>query len=246
MGRKMISQPFLIGAATKDWAEKSQIATWYQASTTSTNTVAKETIVANAPITLYVTEHQTAGRGRNQNTWSEAEGSSGSLLCSWVFQMSRAPQPLLSPALGLAIWTALSASFPWLDFSLKAPNDLYLQDKKVAGLLIENIQQGPAHRLIVGLGLNVWKSPKHITTAAALADFLKTEVTETVWKNILDRLLLEMSLAISQTRDHLSLQQQHALVFALNRFPSLKEPYQKVDADGSLWTSSQKIDWSTL
>lgn len=237
---------FLVGKVSQDWAEKSQIPAWYAQETTSTNVIAKEGLAGFAPITLYLTEHQTAGRGRGDNTWSEASEQGSALFSSWVFQLSKAPQPVLAPAIGLALWTALSASFPWLEFSLKAPNDLYLNDKKVAGILLENIQQGSAHRLIVGLGLNVWKAPANIANSISLYDGLKENLTESAWINVLDRLLLEMSLAISQTRAVLSSTQCLGLLHSLNQFPGLKHIYQKVDPDGSLWSSEKKINWSEL
>lgn len=236
--------PFRIGQVTQEWAEKSGIPTWYQPETTSTNTVAKEEELEKAPITLYLTDHQSAGRGRGSNTWSEDANTA--LLSSWVFHMSRPPQPVLAPALGLALWTAVSATFPWLKFSLKAPNDLYLNDKKVAGLLLENVQQGNAHRLIVGLGMNVFKAPSQVCTAISLADILKESFTQTAWINVLDRLLLEMSLAVSQTKQDLTMVQRKALLHALNLNPNLSPHYQKIDSDGSLWTSDKKINWSEL
>lgn len=235
---------FSIGPVTQDWAEKSGIPTWYQPETTSTNSIAKEQELEKAPITLFLTDHQTAGRGRGGNTWSE-DANTG-LLSSWVFMMSKAPQPVLAPALGLAVWTALSATFPWLKFSLKAPNDIYLNDKKVAGLLIENVQQGATHRLIVGLGLNLFKAPTPVPTAISLADILKEGLTANAWVNVLDRLLLEMSLAVSQTKQDLTLVQRNSLLYALNLNPNLSPHYQKIDSDGSLWTSDKKINWSEL
>lgn len=237
---------FLVGKVSQDWANKSQIPTWYAQETTSTNVIAKEGLAGTAPITLYLAEHQTAGRGRGTNTWSEPSEPGSGLASSWVFQLSKAPQPILAPAIGLALWTALSASFPWLALSLKAPNDIYLNDKKLTGILIENIQQGPTQRLIVGLGLNVWKTPANIANSISLYEVLKEDLTEAAWINVLDRLLLEMSLAISQTRTALSSNQCHGLLYALNQFPGLTTPYQKVDSDGNLWSSEKKINWSEL
>lgn len=237
---------FSVGKISHDWAEKSQIATWYAQQTASTNLIAKEGLAGLAPISLYVTDHQTAGRGRGSNSWSDSAENGSAFLSSWVFQLSKPPQPVLAPAIGLALWTALSASFPWLSWSLKAPNDLFLNGKKVAGILIENIQQGPAHRLIIGLGLNIRNTPSNVPDSISLSDLLGQDLTETAWINVLDRLLLEMSLAVSQTRTHLSETQCHGLLYALNRFPQLTAPYEKVDTDGSLWVAGRKINWSEL
>lgn len=237
---------FKVGELSKGWAEKSQIPVWYEPVTSSTNSVAKENVIAEQPITLYLTDHQTAGRGRGDHTWSDPQNGGEALLSSWVFMMRNPPQPVLSPAIGLALWTAFKASFPWLNFSLKAPNDLYLGDKKLAGLLIENVQQGSHHRLIVGLGVNVWKAPANVDTSICLSDMAKDELGPEAWTNILDRLLLEISLAISQTKSSLSMTQQKALLSTLNLFPHLDRPYTRVEADGSLRKGDQKINWSEL
>ncbi len=235
---------FAVGEISKEWCEKSQIPVWYELSTSSTNTIAKTKVISEQPISVYLSNHQTAGRGRGENSWSDTSG--GQLLSSWVFQMRQSPQPVLSPAIGLALWNAMKTSFPWLPLSLKAPNDLYLGDRKLAGLLIENVGMGNSHRLIVGLGLNVWKSPGEVATSTCLADHAGTELSPEVWMNVLDRLLLEVSLAISQTRGALKPQQQKSLLAALNQFPSLPKPYVKIDEDGSLWTDSDKVNWSEL
>jgi BirA family transcriptional regulator, biotin operon repressor / biotin---[acetyl-CoA-carboxylase] ligase len=235
---------FAVGEISKEWCEKSQIPVWYEMSTSSTNTIAKTKLISDQPISVYLTNHQTSGRGRGEHTWSDTSG--GQFLSSWVFQMRQPPQPVLSPALGLAVWTAMRASFPWLALSLKAPNDLYLGDKKLAGLLIENVASGNSHRLIVGIGLNVWKSPADVSTSVCLADHCASELTPDLWLNVMDRLLLELSLAVSQTRGNLKPQQQQSLKQALNLFPGLAKPYTRVDEDGSLWVGTQKINWSEL
>ena len=240
----MSASPIKIGALARDWAEKSQMPCWYEPTASSTNAVAKETLLEPAPISLFVTEHQTAGRGRGGNTWQD-QNSGSALLSSWVFQMSKPPQPVLSPAIGLAVYTALLATFPALPWSLKAPNDIFLGEKKCAGILLENVQQGPHHRLIVGIGLNIFAGPSEIP-ASSIHEFFSEGLTETVLFNIFDRLLLELSLGISQTRSELSLQQRQALVFALNQNLQKTEKVSAVGADGSLELASKKILWSDL
>lgn len=235
-----------IGEISKKWAEKSHLPVWYEPVAISTNTIAKEKAISQEALSLYLTDHQTLGRGRGQNHWLDATEDSGSLLSSWVFLMRKPPHPVLSPAIGLAVWTALKASFPWLKLSLKAPNDLYLDDRKLAGILIESVQEESHTRLVVGLGVNVLTFPKGLETAISLQDRLTSELDETTWMNVLDRLLLELSLTVSQTREALSAAQAQGLLNALNRLPFLDNPYRQVDSDGSLWKGENKISWSEL
>lgn len=235
-----------IGEISKQWAEKSNIPVWYEPVTSSTNQIAKENVITDQPVSLYLADHQTEGRGRGGTHWQDPKEGGSCFLSSWVFLMRNSPQPVLAPAIGLAVWTALKASFPWLKLSLKAPNDIYLEDRKLAGILLESVQQGNHTRLIVGVGMNVLGFPSEVETAIALYDRCANELTETAWMNVLDRLLLEISLAVSQTKESLSSLQTQALLNSLNRFPFLEVPYRQVDPDGSLWKGEQKIVWSEL
>ena len=61
--------------------------------------------------------------------------------------------------------TALKTAFPLVNPKFKAPNDLYLEEKKLAGVLIEFLSQGENSALIVGLGLNVFSHPKDIPSS---------------------------------------------------------------------------------
>lgn len=238
--------PFPVGSLTQSWAQKSQIPVWYEPQTTSTNLIAKETVITEQPISIFITDHQTQGRGRGDHAWSDTGSDQSSLLMTWVFLMRNPPQPVLSPAIGLAVWSALKTTFPWLDLSLKAPNDLYLGKDKLSGLLVENVQQGDHHRLLVGFGMNVWNTPPQVAQATSLGQHCGPELHENIWLNILDRLLLELSLTISQTKASLSPAQVQGLKFALNQFQGLSEPYTKVEADGSLWKNQTRTHWSEL
>jgi BirA family biotin operon repressor/biotin-[acetyl-CoA-carboxylase] ligase len=233
---------FDIGKVSAEWSERAQLKHWYAESTTSTNDVAKEDQdVTN--IKLYFTDQQTAGRGRGNNSWEMGEKGSA-LLSSWSFSTNRAPQPILSPIIGLALYRACKATWPELHFSLKAPNDLFLKDKKVAGLLIENLQQGSKNRIIIGLGINVFSIPS-IPFATRLNHYLE-DITPIEWCQFLDRLLLEFTMAISSLSHQLSTHQCHSLLWALNQNPNLSENFVRVEKNGDLKTETKTISWSQL
>lgn len=236
---------FKVGAATEAWAKKSGIPCAYSESTTSTNLIAKnEKISDSAIISLYVTENQTQGRGRNDHSWSAPAGET--LLSSWVFEMNANPQPVLSAAIGLAVYNAFKTTWPWIEWSLKAPNDLFIKDKKVAGLLIENVQEGSKNRLVIGLGINVFAHPDLATASSLFAQMNEATLTIKEWEEALDRLLLELSLAVSLTDANLTTNQSLSLTAALNTHPLLKEKYSEVLPDGSLVTEKQTTHWSAL
>ena len=117
--------------------------------TDSTNTRARELAVAGAPHgTLVTAAEQSAGRGRQGRTWTAPAGRA--LLCSVVV---RRPPPLLSLLAGVA--TAEAVGPP---ARLKWPNDVHVNGRKVAGILVEGrTQEGWA---IVGVGINVAVRPE--------------------------------------------------------------------------------------
>ena len=192
-----------IAQLTKKWAEHSKLNLHFENEMTSTNDFAKEIPITDSGIHLVLANHQTKGRGRNQNTWQDAQGDQ--LLCSWVFDLQTQPKPTTTCRVGLAIINALRTTWPWLEISLKAPNDIYLNQKKLAGILLENIQQGKTNRLIIGIGLNVLSQPD-LEMATSLAKQMQNNpITESTWENFLDRLLLELTFAISHSEKEIDL-----------------------------------------
>lgn len=116
-----------------------------------------------AEITLVSAEHQTAGRGQTGNSWESAHGQN--LLFSLLLHPTFLPPThlfLLSEAIALSIRDALATFHPSLLtspsslLSVKWPNDIYVGDHKIAGILIENNLCGQAiGRCIIGCGVNI-------------------------------------------------------------------------------------------
>lgn len=240
-----------IGQVTSQWAENNNLFVSYTPQLTSTSEVAKEEAFAenlrSESLCLYLTDHQTAGRGRGTHTWTDARPGS-SLLSSWSFLLGIKPQPTASCLIGLAIYRACVATWPFLPWNLKAPNDIYLHDKKVAGILLENIMQGNELRLIVGLGFNIMSSPQNVDTAISLLEALPAGVPllGPDYMSFLDRLLFEMTDALARSDEPLSPTDQLSLLVALNQHPLLKEKYTGMEADGSLLVKNNKINWMSL
>jgi BirA family transcriptional regulator, biotin operon repressor / biotin---[acetyl-CoA-carboxylase] ligase len=116
--------------------------------TTSTNERARALAAAAAPHgTLVTTAHQTAGRGRQGRTWSAPPGTA--LLCSLIL---RTYDPLLPLRAGLAV-----ADVAGPEARVKWPNDVLLEGRKVAGILVEaRAADGWA---VLGMGVNVALDP---------------------------------------------------------------------------------------
>jgi BirA family transcriptional regulator, biotin operon repressor / biotin---[acetyl-CoA-carboxylase] ligase len=104
---------------------------------------------------VFLAEYQTAGRGRRGRAWLAPPGGSICLSLGWTFR--EVPQEI--GALGLAVGVcALRAlrEFGVEKATLKWPNDLLLEGRKLGGILIELRAEsaGPAN-VVIGIGLNV-------------------------------------------------------------------------------------------
>jgi BirA family biotin operon repressor/biotin-[acetyl-CoA-carboxylase] ligase len=118
----------------------------------STNTVARELAAAGAPNGTVVTAaEQTAGRGRQGRTWTAPPGSA--LLYSAVLRPLEPRHSVLPLAVPLAVCETAERLRPGIDCKVKWPNDIHLEGRKLAGILIEaRPQDGWA---VLGIGLNL-------------------------------------------------------------------------------------------
>ncbi|WP_220720164.1 bifunctional biotin--[acetyl-CoA-carboxylase] ligase/biotin operon repressor BirA [Agarivorans litoreus] len=104
---------------------------------------------------LILAEYQSAGRGRRGRAWQTPYAGQLCMSLLWRLQDGIEAAMGLSLAVGLAIVEALE-NVGFKELGLKWPNDIYLQGKKLGGVLIE--LQGHANSevsLVVGLGVNV-------------------------------------------------------------------------------------------
>jgi BirA family biotin operon repressor/biotin-[acetyl-CoA-carboxylase] ligase len=101
-----------------------------------------------------VAERQNAGRGRQGRTWHSAPG--GGLCLSLALPLPAGPASAmgLSLAAGVAVAETLK-SLGVEAVALKWPNDLWVEDSKLGGLLIELNGRGAACYAVIGLGLNI-------------------------------------------------------------------------------------------
>ena len=103
-------------------------------------------------------EYQAKGRGRRGREWVSPFGSNLYLSMFWRLDAGMAAAMGLSLVVGVAIVEALE-EMGLTGVKLKWPNDLYYQDKKLAGILVEmSGQEGAAANLVIGMGLNLMMS----------------------------------------------------------------------------------------
>jgi BirA family transcriptional regulator, biotin operon repressor / biotin---[acetyl-CoA-carboxylase] ligase len=119
--------------------------------TDSTNARARELAVTGAPDgTLVTAAEQSAGRGRQGRTWSAPAGKA--LLMSAIVRDLTRRDALLPLAVPVAVAEACD-DFAGTRCDIKWPNDIWIDGRKLSGILIEGRpQEGWA---VIGIGLNV-------------------------------------------------------------------------------------------
>ncbi len=139
----------------------------------STNTRARELAAAGAPGGTVVTaEEQTAGRGRQGRAWVAPSGKA--LLYSAILRPFDDRHFLLSLAAGLAVCESAEALAPGVECRIKWPNDVWVDERKLAGILIETRAQ--ERWAVIGIGLNLTIEPHEFPpelrqTATSLGGF---------------------------------------------------------------------------
>ena len=153
----------------------------YLPSCHSTNDIAAELVRSGSGMegVVVITDDQTKGRGQRGTTWVTQPRMN--LTMSVVLTPAFLPiqeQFLISQTIALGISSYLSTYFDKV--KIKWPNDIYLDNKKICGTLIENSIQGSVlASSIVGIGLNVNQVSFENTRAISLAKYSGREFVRT-------------------------------------------------------------------
>jgi BirA family transcriptional regulator, biotin operon repressor / biotin---[acetyl-CoA-carboxylase] ligase len=120
----------------------------------STSSALLDADPAQDPQALFA-EYQSAGRGRRGRGWISPFAANLMLSVAWSFPLWPRDLSRLPLAVGVAVARAVQAACG-VDLQIKWPNDLYLQERKLGGVLIEHRgETGGACRVVIGVGLNV-------------------------------------------------------------------------------------------
>lgn len=136
----------------------------YKQVTGSTNTDARElaeTSDVNGTLYAVIAEEQTAGRGTRGRSFYSPQGSGIYMSLIIPYDGCRDRLPLVTPAAAVGVCEALCAVGTAVDAesepSVKWVNDIYLNEKKICGILTESIaRDGEAWAVIIGVGINVY------------------------------------------------------------------------------------------
>ena len=132
--------------------------------------------------TMVHTHYQKNGRGQRNNEWLSENGK------NLTFSFLLEPYVELSNQFFLHIITSISIFKTLLkinikNISIKWPNDIYVNDKKIAGILIENlVYRKFIHKSVIGVGLNINQANFGSLNATSI-------INETLKKHSLDQIL---------------------------------------------------------
>ncbi|WP_342645956.1 biotin--[acetyl-CoA-carboxylase] ligase [Mucilaginibacter sp. CSA2-8R] len=147
----------------------------------STNTFLKLMLTKSEPVpegTVIMAEDQVAGRGQQQSKWYSVKNESltFSIVLYPAFLLLK-DQFLLTSAISIGIYSALQP-LVGTRLKMKWPNDVYIGDKKLGGVLIENQVQGEKIKSsVIGIGLNINQAsfPDWVPNAISLKQILQTD-----------------------------------------------------------------------
>ena len=172
--------------------------------TNSTNSFLKDYLSNNTPKgnILVSTNHQTAGKGQNGSSWFSDANKNATLSIGFVDLDALAPEIFyFNKTIALATRATLS-QFCSTAATIKWPNDIYVGQKKIGGILIENIigPAGKIKQIIAGIGININQEafPKDIPNPTSVY----IEESKTVALNDLIEVLIENVKAYKELFDH--------------------------------------------
>ncbi|WP_200876859.1 bifunctional biotin--[acetyl-CoA-carboxylase] ligase/biotin operon repressor BirA [Methylotenera sp. L2L1] len=157
----------------------------------STNSYLMQNMSAKTHGTCVVTNLQTSGRGRRGREWQASLGASLTFSLLWRFQCGAAALSGLSLAVGVALIRGLH-EIGATEAKLKWPNDILINQKKLAGILIElqGDMEGPS-TAVIGVGINLQLPETLLQKIDQPVNYLNQAVLHTVSPNSLMAILLK-------------------------------------------------------
>ncbi|WP_291860209.1 biotin--[acetyl-CoA-carboxylase] ligase [Marinilabilia sp.] len=147
--------------------------------TPSTNSFLKELLKQRRlhECSVVITNNQTAGRGQPGNKWETQSGKNLTFSMVLYPNMVKAPEQfIISKAVSVAIIDVLKKFN--IQATIKWPNDIYVNNQKLGGILIENtLSRQVIDQCIVGIGLNInqEKFPEHLPNPVSIKNITGKE-----------------------------------------------------------------------
>ena len=193
----------------------------------STNTYLKEHYSELEDMCIARADYQYAGKGRNDRKWTAEEK------LNLTFSLLIKDEEVIRNYKALSVLSAYSIVQVLNKYGIKGsmikwPNDVYVNDKKICGILLESVSKEKIECLIIGIGLNV----NQIEFAGT---YLRepTSMKKELHKDI-DLLKLKEEIYKQLDDNILSLKQGHDFYEEISSYDYLKNKTAKADLDGQL------------
>jgi BirA family biotin operon repressor/biotin-[acetyl-CoA-carboxylase] ligase len=200
---------------------------------------------------ICLARHQWAGKGQRGKIWQSEPGQN--LIMSLIIE----PQPLdlsqqflLSAAVSLAILD-LVLTFSGNKWTIKWPNDIFWNDRKAAGILIESVIHGknwPFAVIGIGMNLNQVSFPPEIPNAISLKQITGDNYEPAPFARLLVPIIQNRITQLKKNSDS-TLSDFNQSLYKRNQIIALKKdhelfvtPLQRVDSRGALITANGSFD----
>lgn len=142
----------------------------------STNKYAKDNIDKLKTYDVIFAHQQTNGYGRRSHQWFHSKGDNIALSAIYKTKLDRVLVGSISMTISVAIFDVLKKYIN--NVSIKWPNDILINGKKVAGILIESIVYKDSISYVIGAGININnKNFDSSISSKATSLFLETKIT---------------------------------------------------------------------
>ncbi len=163
---------------------------------------------------ICISEEQTIGRGRRGNTWESPQGNIYFSLC-WCFAEISENWSLLGLVTGIAVADAL-AEIGLKGHGIKWPNDIFWEQKKLGGILLETADQ--SGKVVIGIGLNVSLSTEAEEKIGQAVTSINEAMSITDDHNSLNKVVITREVIYTQLISHLQKQLSNFNSLAFDSF----------------------------
>ena len=194
--------------------------------TDSTNNYARVLIESGsiAEITVIVADEQLSGKGHSQNTWESEKGKNltfSAILSPQFLEIQK--QFVLTKIISLAISDFVAEYVDKSRVKIKWPNDIYVDDKKLCGILIENVVKGELFEYsVVGIGINI-NQTKFLSKAPNPISLKLINETDYNLKELFYKLLKHIQYRYAQLMNPILSNFDKEYINALHRFDKMAD-----------------------
>lgn len=217
----------------------------------STNTYCMELVKLGEiePYTVVVANNQTNGKGQNGNKWHSKDGLNLTFSLYVPHNMLKVEnQFALNKAIAIGLNETISTILSTTTY-IKWPNDIIVNDEKIAGILIENIIQGSyLSKTIVGIGINVNQTSFEIEKANPTSLYLQTgqkHIIDEVMFKVLEKIMEQIEFLhdkeftnINENYDACLYKKDEICLFEMGE-KRIEAKIEKVDNKGALVVSNK-------